>query len=441
MVSAAWGEREAYRRGGVMSVCSGCNKAISGAEILYTADAQLVCDACAGKNEVASLSRPKWIALASIGAIAGAIPFLVHVSSSSMQTVNGVVTSFVYRDWIAVAGGAGAVGFGIASLLAGRGALVRTQAIVAALAVIGLGGWQIASGFGVFAARSTEASVVVTAPVEPTPVVPALDPMKPETCADDDACFALGRKLEEAKALPGAIVAYERACERGAAGGCFNAGLLAKQASPPDFERSARMMKLGCDLKDTEACNQLGAAYRNGRGITQDVQKAISLFGDTCEHGNGNACANLSSMYEAGEGVKADVALAIGFATKACDEDSSPDLADTCAHAGVLLFEGEGVKHDLERAVTYFSKACERSDRSCHGLAVATAHGDGTAKNLPKARALYRKACDAGQLASCNNLGDLERRGLGGRKDLADAKLLFKKACDGEVDVACKNLK
>ena len=73
-----------------------------------------------------------------------------------------------------------------------------------------------------------------------------------------------------------------------------------------------------------------------GRGITQDVQKAISLFGQSCEHSNGNACANLSSMYEAGEGVKADVALAIGFATKACDEDPSPDLADTCAHAGVM---------------------------------------------------------------------------------------------------------
>jgi len=422
-----------------MSVCSGCSKEISGAEVQYTADAQVVCDACAGKVAATSLSRPAWVTLAALGAVAGSIPFVVHASTTSSQTVDGVVTAFVYRDWLAVALGAVAMVLGGLALGAGRSATMRAQATVAALAVIVLGGWQIARGVGVFAARPAARTTSVV--VAPAPVVAAVDPTTPEACDDKEACFALGRKLEEAKRMPGAITAYERACERGAAGGCFNAGLLAKLAAAPDFEKSARMMKRGCDLKDNEACNQLGAAYRKGRGIAQDLQKAFSLFGQSCEDGNGNACANVSSMYEAGEGMAADLELAVAFAAKACDDDPSPDLADTCAHAGVLLFEGEGVKHDPARAVAYFTRACERAATTCHGLAVATAKGVGTKKNLPKARELYRTACDAGNLAACNNLGDLERRGLGGPKDLADATLLFKRACDGEVDVACRNLK
>ena len=434
------------------SVCSGCGTAISGANVLYTADARPVCAACSAQADLAATAGGArgWMAWATAGAIAGAIPFAIHASSSSMASVDGHVTSFVYRDWIAVGGGAAAVALGVATMLVGRSSLLRMQAILAGIALGALGGYQVASGFGVFAAPagSSFASASSAADDEPRapsvatpPPAPPADPKRPETCANADACYQLGLDLDTAKDDHGALVAYSRACDLGGDSGCFNAGITARTATPPDLAKAAALFQHGCDLGHLKSCSEIGYAYLKGRGVATDDKRALSVFTAACERGGAMACANLGDMYENGYGVPVDRARSFELWAKACEGDAAPETAGACVGDGKRLAAGDGVKADAGRAAAYFGLACGKRAKECFYSALASASGDGVPKDPVAARALYGKACDAGDFDSCNNLGNLLFDGAGGAKDPAAAKALFKTACDGGVAFGCDNLK
>jgi hypothetical protein len=84
--------------------------------------------------------------LTIIGAIAAIVPFVIHASSSSSVTENGVVVASSYRDNVALAGGIVAVLCGLAAAaLARRSGGAR---IGIAIAVLALGAYQIARGLG-----------------------------------------------------------------------------------------------------------------------------------------------------------------------------------------------------------------------------------------------------------------------------------------------------
>jgi TPR repeat protein len=95
----------------------------------------------------------------------------------------------------------------------------------------------------------------------------------------------------------------------------------------------------------------------------------------------------------------------------------------------------------MERAISNYTTACGTLPEHCFNLALVLENGTGTKPDLPQARELYVRACDAGDLGSCNNGGLMLRNGKGGPRDAARAKELLKKACDGGVEVACGNLK
>jgi len=91
----------------------------------------------AGAQEAA---QPKWMGVAIAGAVAGAVPFMMHAATRSSTSVNGVVTSFVNRDWIAVICGVVAIPLGVMALWLGRSSLIRMQASAAGIAIALLGG-------------------------------------------------------------------------------------------------------------------------------------------------------------------------------------------------------------------------------------------------------------------------------------------------------------
>ena len=61
--------------------------------------------------------------------------------------------------------------------------------------------------------------------------------------------------------------------------------------------------------------------------------------------------------------------------------------------------------------------------------------------NYEKAKELYIKACDGGDMRACQNLGLIYYNGDGVRQDKVKAKELFGKACDGGYMNGCKNYK
>jgi len=85
-----------------------------------------------------------------IAAIAGAVPFGFSLSSSSSETINGQVVEASYFDPVAVAGGAVAVLAALWSFVLLRKTMAAQKSIrlVAGLALVGLGAFQLARGLG-----------------------------------------------------------------------------------------------------------------------------------------------------------------------------------------------------------------------------------------------------------------------------------------------------
>ncbi len=425
----------------VMQTCAVCGVAVGDAGVVSSADARVVCPTCSGANDaVAAVSGGPWKGLASAGAIVGAVPFGLSMATVSSSTVNGEVTSFVYRDWIAVVCGVIALVLGVVTLWMSRSEkLRRGLAIGAGIGVLALGGLQIARGFGVFATPPSDHSFV-SAPsvtVEPPPKR-VVDPTRPETCFDQDSCFQLGRVLEEANDLEKAAIAYTRACEEKAVGGCFNAGFLLRNRDLA--EQAHAQFQRGCDLGYTAACNEAALAYKSGKGAPKDIDRARKMFDEGCAKDLALACTNLADFYANALGVEADPTRAFELFVKGCDLKDE-EAAIACDRAGGALYVGRGVESDKVRATAYFDKGCELSPNYCYNSGVMAEHGDGTAKDLPRSRALYEKACKAGNPEGCNNLGHFFDEGIGGPLDKAAAKTLFQSACDAGLELGCTNLK
>ena len=78
--------------------------------------------------------------------------------------------------------------------------------------------------------------------------------------------------------------------------------------------------KKACDLKDAEACNELGLIYDHGRaGESIDYKDAYTYYGLACNLDNGSGCNNLAYLYDNGLGVDEHNWHAFRYYKKACD--------------------------------------------------------------------------------------------------------------------------
>jgi hypothetical protein len=130
---------------------------------------------------------------------------------------------------------------------------------------------------------------------------------------------------------------------------------------PADYA-AARGYQHACEDGDATACNNLGAIYYNGEGVTQDLTRAASLFQEACDGGEAMGCFSLGIMHTNGEGVTLDHALsaslfdrAASLFQEACDGGEAMD----CYNLGLMYRDGLGVTGDLTRASLLLQKACE----------------------------------------------------------------------------------
>ena len=313
-------------------------------------------------------ARPPWKTFAIAGGVVGAIPFAVHFANTSSTTVNGEVTSFVYRDWVAVACGVVAIMLGvIATAMARNEQLQRGLAFAAGIGVILLGGAQIARGFGVFedpggsssSGSHTSVSIETThAPVVEQAPEPKGDPKSPETCPDADVCFDLALALEKTDPA-GSTKAYARSCELGANNGCFNTGFDYTHQQPPDNVKALRYFKLACDNDHAAACNEIGRIVGTGDGGQKvDFAVANEMFEKSCNLGDAQGCANLGIMYDQGSGVKQDATKARELYEKGCEGK----ISNACFNLGLFREKGLGGKKDIAGAKSAYTEACDQGD-------------------------------------------------------------------------------
>ena len=83
-----------------------------------------------------------------------------------------------------------------------------------------------------------------------------------------------------------------------------------------------------CQQGNAEACFNLGVAYDNGTGLTQDAVKAVALYQRACDAQHAKGCFNLGVSYRYGEGVRQSDERARKFYGKACDLHSERGCQD-----------------------------------------------------------------------------------------------------------------
>lgn len=95
--------------------------------------------------------RPFWGVAEVLGVLGAIAPFVVTVSSLKTETANGVVTKYVFRDWVAVGGGAVAILCAIAVAARWKGTLASKKPLRAAIAAVALalGAFHLLRGFGI----------------------------------------------------------------------------------------------------------------------------------------------------------------------------------------------------------------------------------------------------------------------------------------------------
>ena len=130
-------------------------------------------------------------------------------------------------------------------------------------------------------------------------------------------------------------------------------------------------------------------------------------------------------------------------AGKRCDEACADGDGRSCVKLGFQLERGDGVAKDVVRAAALYEQGCDAGDMlGCANFGVLYFNGKGgIAADKVAAVALYQQACDGGSLVGCDLLGGMYERGDGGLvKDGHRAYQLYDQACTGGNLRGCNDL-
>jgi TPR repeat protein len=127
------------------------------------------------------------------------------------------------------------------------------------------------------------------------------------------------------------------------------------------------------------------------------------------------------------------------FLQKACDAS----VLAACTNLAAQYELGEGVARDIGRAVALFTTGCDGQEpRACYNLGRLYVHGaEGLAKDAKKGTPFLEKACGKAEAAGCYELGLVHYLGkTTGDKDFARALPAFDAGCKGGHAESCANL-
>ncbi|HTR55989.1 MAG TPA: tetratricopeptide repeat protein [Kofleriaceae bacterium] len=153
--------------------------------------------------------------------------------------------------------------------------------------------------------------------------------------------------------------------------------------------------------------------------------------------GDGPAC--LADGEAQGKAHPETYAPALRSYQRACDLGA----ARGCAEAANIYDSGRtwnGVARDVDKALALYRKACENGYApACDSLGLMLYAGEDVTHDNEAAARWFRKACDAGAMHGCTSLGYFYQAGLTVKSDRGKARELYLKACDGGDYQGCDN--
>jgi len=218
-----------------------------------------------------------------------------------------------------------------------------------------------------------------------------------------------------------------------------------------DLEKSLRWIEKAAISDDAKAQNNLAVVLKLGLGAPKSETSAARLFRIASQQSLHEAEYNLATMYDQGRGVDQDYETAREWYESAADtEDGDPDSEYRLA---ILYEKGLGGDKDPEESVDWFKKAAEHgsfyaalrlaasppagakpieSERFQYLAGQALANGRGVARDEPRAFALIKQSAERRYEPAMFMLATMYNAGRGTPKSEA-------KALDTYAQVIAKN--
>jgi TPR repeat protein len=173
---------------------------------------------------------------------------------------------------------------------------------------------------------------------------------------------------------------------------------------------------------------RLANAFDHGTGdVGVERAKAVALYRLAACAGHPRALYNLGVAYANGDGVTEDKGVAVEYYRRAADTGYASALCEL----GFCYEHGRGVAEDKAAAVEYYRRAAEAgSATALVNLGLCYANGRGVAEDKAAAVDLYRRAADAGDAHAMFHLGSCYERGCGVIKDKVVAVQYLRRAAD-----------
>ena len=191
------------------------------------------------------------------------------------------------------------------------------------------------------------------------------------------------------------------------------------------------MKRIETQRKDAVAMTLLGELYKDGLGVRRDLKEAAHWYRLSADRGDPQGAFSLALAYLRGRGVEESRQNAVVWLEKAAAKNHSGALYNL----GLLAIDGD--LQDFDRARNMFSRAADLGNvDAAYALGLLYKEGRGAPIDAAKAAEWFRKAADANIVAAQVDFAVMLFNGDGVPKDEAAAARYFMKAASTNNPVA-----
>ena len=191
---------------------------------------------------------------------------------------------------------------------------------------------------------------------------------------------------------------------------------------PDPDEDQIKLLETAARRGLAEAQFELGVAYDQGLGVTQNHATAAGWYQRAAEQGLTDAQYNLATLYDEGLGTQRDFERARHWYIRAADAGE----ARAMNNLGYIFEKGLTGVRDYGNAVVWYRRAAHK------GLAIAQSNlaalhylGRGVPRDYEQSHRWYMAAAEQGDAVGQSGLGLLYANGLGVERDLVRAMAWF----------------
>lgn len=154
-----------------------------------------------------------------------------------------------------------------------------------------------------------------------------------------------------------AVIWYSKAADKNYAKAQYNLGLLLSEQK--DYQHAAHWYLRAANQNFPQAQNNIAVMYKQGLGVSQNLQMANHWYEKAAQNGNEKAQYSLGVAYIEGDGLSIDHSKAAYW----IQQSAKWDFAPAQGYLALLYVKGLGVEKNLNEALLWAKKAYVNGDK------------------------------------------------------------------------------